>query len=164
MQSCPSLGQHCGTLGNIGGKELETSFTPLQSLFGGGLIGLSAVLLMLTLGRVMGATGILAGVFAPASQKDWLWRVTVLLGMMTGPWLVWAITGQMTVVDAEMSHSALIFGGLLVGVGVTLGAGCTSGHGVCGLARMSPRSLAATLMFMATNVATVFVLRHVVGG
>jgi uncharacterized protein len=142
---------------------LETAFTPLQSLFGGSLIGLSAVLLMLTLGRVMGATGILAGVFAPASQKDWLWRVAVILGMMTGPWVVFLATGKMPVVEAEMSHNALVVGGVLVGIGVTLGAGCTSGHGVCGLARMSPRSLVAVLVFMGFSVATVYVLRHVVG-
>jgi uncharacterized protein len=142
---------------------LETEFTPLQSLFGGSLIGLSAVLLMLTLGRIMGATGIFAGVFAPTSRGDWLWRTAVVLGMMTGPWVVWALTGALPVVHSEISPLALTLGGLIVGVGVTLGGGCTSGHGVCGLARSSPRSAVAVVVFMATAFATVFVIRHVVG-
>jgi uncharacterized protein len=142
---------------------METTFTPFQSLFGGGLIGLSAVLLMLSIGRIMGATGILAGVFAPASRGDWLWRAAVVLGMMTGPWVVWAATGALPEVQNTISPLALVVGGLVVGVGVTLGGGCTSGHGVCGLARMSPRSAVAVLVFMATAFATVFVIRHVVG-
>jgi uncharacterized protein len=142
---------------------LETTFTPLQSLFGGGLIGLSAVLLMLLLGRIMGATGILAGVFVPASRADWLWRTAVVLGMMTGPWVVWAATGALPVVHSDLPRVALILGGLIVGVGVTLGGGCTSGHGVCGLARLSPRSAIAVAVFMATAILTVFVIRHVIG-
>jgi uncharacterized protein len=142
---------------------METTFTPFQSLFGGGLIGLSAVLLMLSIGRIMGATGILAGVFAPASRGDWLWRAAVVLGMMTGPWVVWTATGALPEVQNTISPLALVVGGLVVGVGVTLGGGCTSGHGVCGLARMSPRSAVAVLVFMATAFATVFVIRHVVG-
>lgn len=142
---------------------METSFTPLQSLLGGGLIGLSAVLLMLTLGRIMGATGILAGVFAPASRGDWAWRMAVVLGMMCGPWVVWAVTGALPVVQSHISTAALVLGGLIVGVGVTLGGGCTSGHGVCGMARLSPRSAIAVVTFMATAIATVFVIRHLVG-
>jgi uncharacterized protein len=142
---------------------LETTFTPLQSLFGGSLIGLSAVLLMLVLGRIMGATGILAGVFAPASRGDWLWRTAVVAGMMTGPWIVWVLTGALPVVHSSISLLALCLGGVIVGVGVTLGGGCTSGHGVCGLARLSPRSAVAVVVFMATAIATVFVIRHVLG-
>lgn len=142
---------------------METTFTPLQSLFGGGLIGLSAVLLMLTLGRIMGATGILAGVFAPASRGDWLWRTAVVLGMMTGPWVVWFMTGALPVVQTTISLWTLGLGGMIVGVGVTLGGGCTSGHGICGLARLSPRSAVAVVVFMSTAIATVFVIRHVLG-
>jgi uncharacterized protein len=143
---------------------MDTTFTPWASLAGGGLIGLSAVLLMLTLGRIMGATGILAGVFAPASRGDWTWRAVLVLGMMAGPWVVWAVSGSLPVVQVAMSPLTLIIGGLIVGVGVTLGGGCTSGHGVCGLARLSPRSAVAVVVFMASAVVTVFVIRHMIGG
>jgi hypothetical protein len=143
---------------------IETAFTPFQSLGGGVLIGLAAVLLMLTLGRVMGATGILTGVFAPASLHDRSWRIAILLGMMTGPAVYWLATGGMPEITVPVSTPMLIVGGLIVGVGVTYGSGCTSGHGVCGMARLSPRSIAATLTFMATTAATVFVVRHVIGG
>ncbi|MEO5620567.1 MAG: YeeE/YedE family protein [Cypionkella sp.] len=143
---------------------MDTTFTPWASLAGGGLIGLSAVLLMLTLGRIMGATGILAGVFAPASRGDWTWRAVLVLGMMLGPWVVWAASGSLPVVQVAMSPLTLIIGGLIVGVGVTLGGGCTSGHGVCGLARLSPRSAVAVVVFMASAVVTVFVIRHMIGG
>lgn len=142
---------------------METAFTPVQSLAGGGLIGLSAVLLMLTLGRVMGATGILAGVIRPNNMPDAAWRVALLLGMATGPLVVLAVTGQMPTVDVPVSTLALIVGGVIVGIGVTYGSGCTSGHGVCGMARLSPRSIAATLTFMATTFATVYVIRHMIG-
>lgn len=143
---------------------METAFTPFQSLGGGALIGLAAVLLMLALGRIMGATGILAGVFAPASVNDLSWRLAVLAGMVTGPLAYLALTGGMPAVDVPVSTPMLIVGGLLVGVGVTFGSGCTSGHGVCGMARLSKRSIAATLTFMATTGLTVFLVRHVFGG
>ena len=143
---------------------IETAFTPWQSLGGGVLIGLSAVLLMLVIGRVMGATGILAGVFAPASRQDGSWRLAVLLGMLTGPAVFWLATGAMPRITVPVSMPMLLLGGFIVGVGVTYGSGCTSGHGVCGMARLSPRSIAATLTFMATTAATVFVVRHVIGG
>jgi hypothetical protein len=143
---------------------IETAFTPWQSLGGGVLIGLSAVLLMLVLGRVLGATGILAGVFAPSSVYDASWRVAILLGMFTGPAVYWLVTGGMPEITVPVSTPMLILGGLIVGAGVTYGSGCTSGHGVCGMARLSPRSIAATLTFMATTAATVFVVRHVIGG
>lgn len=142
---------------------METAFTPLQSLFGGSLIGLSAVLLMLTLGRVMGATGIVAGILAPTSGADWMWRVALFAGMVAAPVVTLLATGQMPPVEIPVSRTMLILGGLLVGIGVTFAAGCTSGHGVCGLARLSPRSLAATLTFMASTAATVYILRHVIG-
>ena len=142
---------------------METAFTPLQSLIGGSLIGLSAVLLMLTLGRVMGATGVVAGILTPASRADWLWRVALLAGMVAAPVVVLLATGQMPAVEIPVSRLTLIIGGLLVGIGVTFGAGCTSGHGVCGMARLSPRSIAATLTFMASTAATVYVIRHLIG-
>ena len=142
---------------------METAFTPLQSLFGGSLIGLASVLLMLTLGRVMGATGIVAGILTPTSRADWLWRVVLVAGMAAAPVVMLLVTGQMPAVEIPVSRVTLIVGGLLVGIGVTFGAGCTSGHGVCGMARLSPRSFAATLTFMATTAVTVYVIRHILG-
>ncbi len=143
---------------------METAFTPLQSFGGGALIGLAAVLLMATLGRVMGATGIVAGLLRPADGSDWAWRAAMVAGMVSGPLVVLALSGQMPAVQVPVSIGSLIVGGLIVGIGVTFGSGCTSGHGVCGMARLSPRSIAATLTFMATTVITVFVIRHVIGG
>ena len=142
---------------------MDTAFTPLQSLFGGALIGLAAVLLMGLHGRIFGATGILTGLIAPQGRSDFAWRAMLLLGMVSGPLLVLALTGAMPAVEVPVSTAALVVGGLLVGVGVTFSSGCTSGHGVCGLARLSPRSAAAVLTFMAATAATVFVIRHVIG-
>lgn len=142
---------------------IETAFTPLQSLGGGALIGVASVLLMATLGRIMGATGILAGVLQPANLPDWSWRVAILLGMVSGPAVVMLATGQMPVVQVPVSLPMLVVGGFIVGIGVTFGAGCTSGHGVCGMARLSTRSIAATLTFMLTTAITVYVVRHIIG-
>ena len=141
----------------------ETAFTPVQSLGGGALIGLAAVILMATMGRVMGATGILAGVVQPNGMSDWSWRVAVLLGMITGPTLMLLLTGGLPEIQVPVSTLMLVIGGFLVGIGVTFGAGCTSGHGVCGMARLSPRSIAATITFMITTGITVYVIRHVLG-
>lgn len=143
---------------------METVFTPLQSLGGGVLIGLAAVLLMLIHGRVFGATGILAGVIVPEDRNDLAWRLAAIAGMVTGPALFYVFSGGMPAVEVPVSTMALIAGGLIVGVGVTYGAGCTSGHGVCGMARLSTRSIVATLTFMATTLVTVFIIRHVIGG
>jgi uncharacterized membrane protein YedE/YeeE len=142
----------------------ETEFTPFASLAGGVLIGLAAIALMALLGRVMGATGILAGAIRPADRADWSWRAAVLAGMVSGPAAVMLATGTMPAVEVPGSRAMLVAGGLIVGVGVTYGSGCTSGHGVCGMARLSPRSIAATLTFMATTALTVFIVRHVIGG
>lgn len=143
---------------------METEFTPIASLAGGALIGTAAVLLMLIHGRIAGATGILAGVLLPTSRADWSWRAAMILGMVTAPSLILTFTGQMPAVDVPVSTIALLVGGLIVGIGVTLGSGCTSGHGVCGMARLSPRSIAATLTFMLSTFVTVYVVRHVLGG
>lgn len=140
-----------------------TEFTPIASLTGGALIGLSAVLLMLVLGRIMGATGILTGFIAPGSGADWAWRAAVLAGMVSAPFAYFTTTGAMPEIEVPVSTSLMLAGGFVVGIGVTLGAGGTSGHGVCGMARLSARSIAATLTFMATTAATVFILRHVIG-
>ena len=143
---------------------IETLFTPWQSLAGGALIGLASTLLMLFLGRIMGATGIMAGILAAGPREDKSWRVAILLGMITAPLAVLMATGQMPAIEVPVSLPMLVAGGVIVGVGVTYGSGCTSGHGVCGMARLSPRSIAATLVFMVTTGLTVFVVRHVWGG
>lgn len=142
---------------------METAFTPIASLTGGILIGLSAVSLMLLRGRIMGATGVLAGVLLPASRYDWTWRLLLLVGMFVGPWVYLLLAGQLPTIQVPASTPLLLLGGFLVGVGVTLGSGCTSGHGVCGMARLSPRSFAATGTFMLTTGLTVYVIRHMIG-
>ena len=141
---------------------MSTDFTPFLSLGGGLLIGLSAVLAMAFLGRIMGATGILAGFLTPSSGNDWSWRAAMVAGMISAPLGMLLVTGQTAEITVPVSLPMLLVGGFLVGVGVTYGGGCTSGHGVCGLARFSNRSLVATVTFMATAFATVFVVRHVV--
>jgi hypothetical protein len=140
-----------------------TQFTPYQSLLGGALIGLSAVLLMLFLGRIMGATGILSGFIIPATVRDWAWRAAVLAGMVTGPAAYLTLTGEFPEIRVPVSTTLLLIGGFIVGLGVTFGSGCTSGHGVCGMARLSPRSIAATLTFMAATFATVYIVRYLIG-
>ncbi len=139
---------------------MATEFTPLLSLTGGILIGLSAVLLMWLNGRIVGMTGILAGVLPPP-QSDWHWRAAFLVGAIIAP-MVWIGIGNKIDFAVPVSNAYLALGGLIVGVGVTFGGGCTSGHGVCGMARLSPRSIVATIVFMLTTFATVFVLRHLV--
>lgn len=142
---------------------METVFTPWQSLGGGALIGGAASLLMLSLGRVFGATGILSGLFSAGPSQDRMWRLALLLGMVSGPLAVLLLFGQMPTIQVPASVPMLMIGGLAVGVGVTYASGCTSGHGVCGMARLSPRSFVAVLTFMTATAATVYVLRHVIG-
>jgi uncharacterized membrane protein YedE/YeeE len=139
-----------------------TDFTPIQSLTGGILIGLSAVLLMALHGRVAGMTGILTGVIPPVAT-DWPWRAAFLAGAVVAP-VIYLAAGGVIPFEVPVTTGALVIGGLLVGVGVHFGNGCPSGHGICGLARFSPRSLAAVLTFMLTAFATVFIIRHVIGG
>lgn len=142
---------------------IETIFTPWSSLFGGILIGLAATFLMLVAGRIMGMTGIFAGLLRPVSQSDFGWRAALVLGMVSGPLVVRAVTGQMPVIEVPSSWPMLLIGGLLVGIGASFGSGCTSGHGVCGIARLSLRSIIATITFMVTTFLTVFVIRHLIG-
>ena len=143
---------------------MDTAFTPLQSLGGGILIGLAAVLSMAFLGRIMGATGILAGLLAPLDVRDWSWRASMIAGMISAPLVVFLLDGERPDIAVPVSSAGLILGGFVVGIGVTYGSGCTSGHGVCGLARLSPRSMVATAIFMTVCLATVFVTRHILGG
>ncbi len=142
---------------------METTFAPLPALAGGILIGLSAVLLLFATGRIAGISGIVGGLMKPATN-DIGWRVAFVVGLIAGPWIVSALTGHAPTITMTSSTGVLVAAGVLVGYGTRLGGGCTSGHGVCGLARLSPRSLAATGVFLAAAMATVFVSRHLIGG
>jgi uncharacterized membrane protein YedE/YeeE len=136
-------------------------FTPFASLGGGILIGLAAALLLLANGRIAGISGIAGGLLRPA-RGDIGWRLAFLLGLVTAP-LVWLVFRAMPPVQIDNSPALLTVAGLLVGIGTRFGSGCTSGHGVCGISRLSPRSLVATLGFMLAGFATVYVVRHVMG-
>ncbi len=135
-------------------------FTPWSSLLGGILIGAAAALLVLANGRVAGISGILSGLVA-SRRPDIGWRAAFIAGLLAAPAALLLFT-SLRAPGIEAGPGLLVAAGLLVGVGTCFGSGCTSGHGVCGLARLSPRSLVATLAFMAAGFATVFVLRHVV--
>jgi uncharacterized protein len=141
-----------------------TDFTPLLSFTGGTLIGLAAVALMAVHGRVAGISGIFAGALTTKFDQEWAWRAAFLAGMLASPLVLLAVTGQLPEISVPSSPALLVVGGFLTGVGVTFGSGCTSGHGVCGISRLSVRSIMATITFMATAVMTVFVVRHVLGG
>jgi uncharacterized membrane protein YedE/YeeE len=141
---------------------METEFTPILALAGGGLIGIASVLLMLMHGRIAGMTGILGGILPPVS-RDWPWRAAFLGGSILAPALFLATGGDIPF-EVPVSTAALVIGGVIVGFGATLGSGCTSGHGVCGMARLSPRSIVATAVFMISTFATVYVVRHVFAG
>ena len=133
-------------------------FTPWASLAGGLLLGLAAALFILLNGRVLGISGIVGGLLRPRAG-DTAWRVAFVAGLLAAPAL-WSLFGAPVAPRIQAGPALLVLAGLLVGWGTRYGSGCTSGHGVCGLARLSPRSLAATVAFMATGFATVFVLRH----
>ena len=144
-----------------GSTTLE-NFTPLSALIGGALIGAAATLLLVLNGRIAGIAGILGGLL-PAEKGDATWRLLFLAGLVIGAFAYAALSGSAPlIIDATVPM--LIAGGLITGFGARLGGGCTSGHGVCGLGRLSPRSLAATCVFMAATFATVFVVRHMIGG
>ncbi len=138
------------------------NFTPWSSLAGGALIGLAAALLWVGDGRIAGISGILGGLANP-SDNDIRWRVAFLAGLIAAPMLYVLATGG-PALSIAAGPAVLVAGGLLVGFGTRLGGGCTSGHGVCGIARLSFRSITATGLFIAAGVATVFITRHVVGG
>jgi uncharacterized membrane protein YedE/YeeE len=140
-----------------------TPFTPLAGIFGGALIGLASALLLFTDGRVAGISGILARALVP-ERGDFAWRAAFLLGLPLGASAVIRTTQDLHGFTITTSWPLLVAGGLLVGFGTALGDGCTSGHGVCGIARGSRRSIAATCTFMASGLIATFVLRHVLGG
>ena len=139
-----------------------TEFTPIEATVGGFLIGLSAVALMALNGRIAGMTGILGNLLPPV-PTDWQWRAWFLAGAVVAPIGYLALTGTAPAVALPVDLSMVVISGLVVGFGVTFSSGCTSGHGVCGIARLSPRSIVATATFMITTFATVFVVRHVIG-
>jgi len=143
---------------------METAFTPIASFSGGILIGLSAVLLMLGLGRIFGATGILSGLVIVESRSEMTWRVALVLGMVLAPGLIFLTTGAMPELTVPVSPLMIVIGGVIVGLGASLGSGCPSGHGICGLSRLSLRSFVAVPTFMITATITVFFIRHVFGG
>ncbi|MDZ7853735.1 MAG: YeeE/YedE family protein [Halomonas sp.] len=145
----------------------------LQGLTGGILIGLSATWLMATLGRIAGISGILGNLITLRPKGDSAWRITFLLGLISGPVVLLLLGGGLgnvagapgeVVGEPAGGVALMLVAGLLVGVGTGIGSGCTSGHGVCGLARLSPRSLVATLTFLVAAIVTVYVVRHMIGG
>lgn len=139
------------------------NFTPVPALIGGLLIGASTALFLVLNGRIAGISGILGGLLQPA-WSDLGWRLAFLAGLLIAPLLYAAVSGSLPPVELDAPMGLLVLAGLLVGFGTRLGAGCTSGHGVCGIGRGSPRSIAATLVFMTTAILTVFVTRHLMGG
>jgi uncharacterized membrane protein YedE/YeeE len=139
---------------------IATSFTPIASLLGGALIGLSAVLLMWATGRIAGVSGIAARLFPPYEDREFAGRLAFVAGLIAAPVLVRLVTGSLLAQTIAAGTPVLIVAGLLTGFGAVWGSGCTSGHGVCGLSRLSVRSLVATIVFMAAGIATVFVMRH----
>jgi uncharacterized membrane protein YedE/YeeE len=138
-------------------------FDPIPALIGGGLIGLAASLMMLLNGRIAGVSGILGGLLAPASS-DKAWRLAFLAGLIVAPLIAGALGRPLAPAVMPASWLVVVAAGLLVGFGSRMGGGCTSGHGVCGIARLSTRSIVATLVFMATAALTLAVVRHGMGG
>jgi len=139
--------------------DVVTPFTPWASLAGGVLIGVSAVLVMLVFGRVAGISSITTGA-VPGRRDGWDWRLAFVVGLVLAPPLVTSLTAESLAQSVPDNLPLMALAGLSVGAGTVLGSGCTSGHGVCGLARLSPRSLVAVSIFMAMAAATVAVLRH----
>jgi uncharacterized membrane protein YedE/YeeE len=137
------------------------AFTPWSSLAGGVLIGIAAAMFALLNGRIAGISGVLGGLLKPV-RGDMAWRVAFVLGLLSAP-VVYLLIAEVPRPQIDASYAALVVAGLLVGVGTRYGSGCTSGHGVCGLSRLSPRSLAATAAFMGAGFLTVFVTRHLLG-
>lgn len=138
-----------------------TQFTPVASLMGGALIGLSAVLLMWLNGRIAGVSGIAVRLFPPYTDRELPGRIALIAGLVVAPLVYGLVAGSIPVPTMTSSLPLLVIAGLIVGFGSVWGNGCTSGHGVCGLSRLSVRSMVATFTFMATAIATVFITRHI---
>jgi hypothetical protein len=144
-------------------ESVMENFTPVPAAIGGALIGLSAVLLMMSTGRIAGISGIFSGLLN-VHDDDKSWRVAFLAGLILAPVLAGLIGYGMAQPALPSSWIVIAVAGLLVGFGTRLGGGCTSGHGICGIARLSPRSIAATIVFIVMAVVTVAITRHVLGG
>lgn len=138
------------------------NFTPFSAAFGGALIGLASALLMILLGRIAGISGIFGEALIGGSDKGW--RIAFIAGLIVAPLAALAVGARVPAPQMPDSWIVIAIAGLLVGFGARLGGGCTSGHGVCGIARISPRSITATVIFMATAMVVVFFTRHVIGG
>ncbi|ABP34030.1 MULTISPECIES: YeeE/YedE family protein [Polynucleobacter] len=138
------------------------SFTPIPSLLGGMMLGVAAALYVVLHGRILGISGIVSGLIHPKAG-DITWRLSLVLGLLSAPFLAALIFDIRPIIQIDTEWLGIITAGLLVGFGVQYGSGCTSGHGICGLSRLSPRSLVATLTFMGAGFITVFVLRHLIG-
>lgn len=134
------------------------AFSPWTALAGGLLIGVAAAMFILFNGRIAGISGIVGGLLRP-QRGDSLWRVLFVAGMLLAP-LAWLVVAQLPTIQIDAGYPMLIVAGLIVGISTRYGAGCTSGHGVCGISRLSPRSIVATLAFMGTGFLTVYVVRH----
>jgi uncharacterized protein len=139
------------------------NFTPVSAAIGGALIGLSAVLLMLFTGRIAGISGIFDGLINPQTS-DRAWRAAFVAGLIAAPVIAMLVGYKVPMPQMPGSYITIIVGGLLVGFGARLGSGCTSGHGICGIARLSPRSIAATSVFTVAAIVVVALSRHVFGG
>jgi uncharacterized protein len=138
------------------------NFTPLSAAIGGALIGLASALLMLTIGRIAGISGIFGEALIGGSDKSW--RIAFIAGLIAAPVLAMLAGAHVPAPQMPASWLVIVAAGLIVGFGTRLGGGCTSGHGICGIARVSPRSIAATMIFMVTAMIVVFITRHVIGG
>ena len=134
------------------------AFTPWHALMGGALVGTAAALFVLLNGRIAGISGVLGGLLRPV-KGDVAWRAAFVIGLIVAP-LIYVLFGSPPKPRIDADYGSILLAGLLVGVGTRYGAGCTSGHGVCGLSRLSPRSLVATVAFMAAGFVTVFAIRH----
>jgi uncharacterized protein len=141
-------------------RMTATPFTPVASLIGGGLIGVAAVMLMALTGRIAGVSGITARLLPPYDDDQLAGRLAFVAGLVAAPLVALVVTGRLPAQTIEAGAATLVVAGLLVGFGSVWGNGCTSGHGVCGLSRLSIRALIATITFMATGFATVLVVRH----
>lgn len=138
-------------------------FTPYFSLTGGILIGLAAIALLYFNGRIAGLSGIVGGVIQP-TRGDAAWRAVFIAGLLCGGVLIRLFHPEAMQVRIDVSIPAVVLGGLLVGLGTRIGNGCTSGHGVCGVGRLAPRSIVASAVFIAFAIATTYIIRHVIGG
>ena len=139
-----------------------TAFTPVASFLGGALIGVAAVMLMAATGRIAGISGIVGGLLQRYRAGDFAWRVAFVLGLVLAP-VLYRLFAELPESRIDAGWAMLVVAGVLVGFGSRLGSGCTSGHGVCGVSRLSPRSLVATATFMTTGFVAVYVVRHLLG-